>query len=176
MDIKIFWSEVVRDLSLSLPGHAMNTWIDPIKTTGFSKNEIVLQVPNQFFLEWVESHYKKAIDSSTIKVSLNKIFPRFTINEDDKVFIKKEREEGSGVEQRKRIVKKPTPTNKEYVFDNFVEGSNNQFAKTAAQAVADDPGKQAFNPLIIYGGVGLGKTHLIHSIGNEVLNLSLIHI
>ena len=170
MDKKIFWSEVVRDLSLSLPGHAMNTWIDPIKTTGFSKNEIVLQVPNQFFLEWVESHYKKAIESSTKKVSQNKIFPRFTINEDDKIFIKKEREEGGEVEQRKRIAKKPTPTNKEYVFDNFVEGSNNQFAKTAAQAVADDPGKQAFNPLIIYGGVGLGKTHLIHSIGNEVLN------
>ena len=59
--------------------------------------------------------------------------------------------------------------NKEHNFESFIEGSNNQFAKTAAEAVAEKPGKQSFNPLTIYGGTGLGKTHLLHAIGNRVL-------
>ena len=59
--------------------------------------------------------------------------------------------------------------NKEHKFESFIEGSNNQFAKTAAEAVAENPGKQSFNPLTIYGGTGLGKTHLLHAIGNRVL-------
>ena len=59
--------------------------------------------------------------------------------------------------------------NKEHTFQSFIEGSNNQFAKNAAQAVAENAGSQSFNPLIIYGGTGLGKTHLIHAIGNKVL-------
>jgi chromosomal replication initiator protein len=59
--------------------------------------------------------------------------------------------------------------NKDHKFELFIEGSNNQFAKTAAEAVAENPGKQSFNPLIIYGGTGLGKTHLLHAIGNRLL-------
>ena len=63
--------------------------------------------------------------------------------------------------------------NKEHKFESFIEGSNNQFAKTAAEAVAEKPGKQSFNPLIIYGGTGLGKTHLLHAIGNRILETKL---
>ena len=59
--------------------------------------------------------------------------------------------------------------NKNYCFENFIEGSNNEFAKNASISVSSKPGKSNFNPLIIYGGVGLGKTHLLHAIGNQVL-------
>ena len=59
--------------------------------------------------------------------------------------------------------------NKNYCFKNFIEGSNNEFAKNASLSVSSKPGKSNFNPLIIYGGVGLGKTHLLHAIGNYVL-------
>ena len=63
----------------------------------------------------------------------------------------------------------PPNINNQYTFESFIEGSNNEFAKTAAQSVATEPGKSSFNPLIIYGGVGLGKTHLLHAIGNKVV-------
>ncbi len=162
-----FWSEVVEDLSLGLPSHAINTWIDPIKAKGVSNNKILLEVPNQFFLEWVESHYKNTINASIKKISKNKLSAEFKI--DSISNNQKTKKSQNTTEEKRKTIKKPSPTNKGYVFDGFVEGANNQFAKTASQAVASEPGKPSFNPLIIYGGVGLGKTHLIHAIGNEAL-------
>ena len=169
MNITDLWSSAVSDLSKNLPVHAINTWIDPIKAKEVSNNKIVLEVPNQFFLEWVESHYKKTISASVKKTTNNKLSVHLTVgggNNKNNHYPKKSQ---TGKEDRKTIEKKPPPTNKGYVFDSFIEGANNQFAKTASQAVASEPGKQSFNPLIIYGGVGLGKTHLIHAIGNEAL-------
>ena len=63
---------------------------------------------------------------------------------------------------------RPKHLNASYTFDNFIEGPNNQFAKAAAQKVSSSLGNQSFNPLVVYGGVGLGKTHLLHAIGNEI--------
>ena len=169
MNITDLWSSAVSDLSKNLPVHAINTWIDPIKAKEVSNNKIVLEVPNQFFLEWVESHYKKTISASVKKTTNNKLSVHLTVgggNNKNNHYPKKSQ---TGKENGKIIEKKPPPTNKGYVFDSFIEGANNQFAKTASQAVASEPGKQSFNPLIIYGGVGLGKTHLIHAIGNEAL-------
>ena len=169
MNITDLWSSAVSDLSKNLPVHAINTWIDPIKAKEVSNNKIVLEVPNQFFLEWVESHYKKTISASVKKTTNNKLSVHLAVgggNNKNNHYPKKSQ---TGKEDGKTIEKKPPPTNKGYVFDSFIEGANNQFAKTASQAVASEPGKQSFNPLIIYGGVGLGKTHLIHAIGNEAL-------
>ncbi len=163
------WSGAVKDLSLGLPVHAINTWIDPIKAKEISKNKIVLEVPNQFFLEWVDSHYRKTIDASVKKISKNKISTLFMVGEGEGEARQEKGATETPKERKKIIIKKPSPVNKGYVFDCFIEGANNQFAKTASQAVASEPGKQSFNPLIIYGGVGLGKTHLIHAIGNEAL-------
>ena len=72
MNITDLWSSAVSDLSKNLPVHAINTWIDPIKAKEVSNNKIVLEVPNQFFLEWVESHYKKTISASVKKTTNNK--------------------------------------------------------------------------------------------------------
>ena len=169
MNVTDLWSSAVSDLSKNLPVHAINTWIDPIKAKEVSNNKIVLEVPNQFFLEWVESHYKKTISASVKKTTNNKLSVHLTVgggNNKNNHYPKKSQ---TGKEDGKTIEKKPPPTNRGYVFDSFIEGANNQFAKTASQAVASEPGKQSFNPLIIYGGVGLGKTHLIHAIGNEAL-------
>lgn len=169
MNITDLWSSAVSDLSKNLPVHAINTWIDPIKAKEVSNNKIVLEVPNQFFLEWVESHYKKTISASVKKTTNNKLSVHLTVGSGNNKNNHYPKKSQTGKEDRKTIEKKPPPTNKGYVFDSFVEGANNQFAKTASQAVASEPGKQSFNPLIIYGGVGLGKTHLIHAIGNEAL-------
>jgi len=169
MNITDLWSSAVSDLSKNLPVHAINTWIDPIKAKEVSNNKIVLEVPNQFFLEWVESHYKKTISASVKKTTNNKLSVHLTVGSGNNKNNHYPKKSQKGKEDGKTIEKKPPPTNKGYVFDSFIEGANNQFAKTASQAVASEPGKQSFNPLIIYGGVGLGKTHLIHAIGNEAL-------
>ena len=169
MNITDLWSSAVSDLSKNLPVHAINTWIDPIKAKEVSNNKIVLEVPNQFFLEWVESHYKKTISASVKKTTNNKLSVHLTVGSGNNKNNHYPKKSQTGKEDGKTIEKKPPPTNKGYVFDSFIEGANNQFAKTASQAVASEPGKQSFNPLIIYGGVGLGKTHLIHAIGNEAL-------
>ena len=77
-------------------------------------------------------------------------------------------------------IKKFNNLNSKYTFNNFIVGGNNEFAKTAADAVSKNPGEQNFNPLIIYGGVGLGKTHLMHAIGNKALenypDLNIVNI
>ncbi len=159
------WLAVYDELAETLPTHAINTWFEPVSPVALSDNELVLEVPNQFFYEWIESHYSQNISNALSKKTDRKIDFRFIVSA-EKIELAKTSD------QSLRPSKSENPgtplLNKNYLFENFIEGSNNQFAKTAAESVASDPGNSAFNPLIIYGGVGLGKTHLIHSIGNRI--------
>ena len=159
------WKKIKTELGENIPQHAINTWFEPIRPIILSKNELVVEVPNQFFYEWIESHYKQVIRKATERVSKNGLYVRLTVsNKEQKI---------EEQEEQDRATHKENPVspqlNKGYTFESFIEGANNQFAKSATQAVAEAPGKQAFNPLIIYGGVGLGKTHLLHAIGNRIM-------
>ncbi len=159
------WKKIKTELGENIPQHAINTWFEPIRPIILSKNELVVEVPNQFFYEWIESHYKQVIRKATERVSKNGLYVRLTVsNKEQKI---------EEQEEQDRTTFKENPVspqlNRGYTFESFIEGENNQFAKSAAQAVAEAPGKQAFNPLIIYGGVGLGKTHLLHAIGNRIM-------
>ncbi|MBH08761.1 MAG: chromosomal replication initiator protein DnaA [Candidatus Marinimicrobia bacterium] len=164
MSAEALWGSVERELSASLPAHAVSAWFDPIFPLALTENELVLQVPNRFFYEWIESHYKKSISKALSAVSNQNIKHRLVISSNEKDI------GGDGLvfETIKREPVVPHGLNKNYLFDSFIEGTNNQFAKTASETVADELAKQSFNPLIIYGGVGLGKTHLLHAIGNQV--------
>ena len=162
------WASIERELSCTLPAHAMNTWFDPICPQALSGGELVLEVPNQFFYEWIESHYKQSLKRAISVVTDEKIRHKLVVSA-GKADIDKG---GSDIFLRNQI-EKTNPVsniNKNYLFESFIEGANNQFAKTAAETVAEDLAKRSFNPLIIYGGVGLGKTHLIHAIGNRVFS------
>ena len=119
------WSSAVKNLSLDLPHHAINTWIDPIRAKEIVKNKIVLEVPNQFFLEWVDSHYKKTIDASVKKISKNNISVKFKVGNGVGESKKETEKRGVQKENKKVINKKPPSTNKGYVFDSFIEGANN---------------------------------------------------
>ena len=159
------WKKIKTELGENIPQHAINTWFEPIRPIILSKNELVVEVPNQFFYEWIESHYKQVIRKATERVSKNGLYVRLTVsNKEQKI---------EEQEEQDRTPSKESPVspqlNRGYTFESFIEGANNQFAKSATQAVAEAPGKQAFNPLIIYGGVGLGKTHLLHAIGNRIM-------
>jgi len=160
------WATTTKQLKISLPQHAYNTWLEPIKPESINGNTIILNVPNQFFYEWIESHYASTI-RSTVKSISGDTDVKFVVTNDETPEIKDA--------PQQYIIKKPTTApnlNRHFSFSAFIEGENNQFAKAAASAVSKSPGEKSFNPLIIYGGVGLGKTHLLHSIGNSILELN----
>jgi len=164
--INQIWGDIKTYLGDHLPEHAINTWFEPIKPIAIQKNELVLEVPNQFFYEWIESHYSKHINKATEKLFNNRFLIKFIISAKNQEIQPEEPSVATKVNKQSSLIPQ---LNKEHTFQSFIEGSNNQFAKNAAQAVAENAGSQSFNPLIIYGGTGLGKTHLIHAIGNKVL-------
>ena len=176
-DVVGAWYSVHRDLEKKLPGHAINAWFDPIVPLSFGNNTFVLEVPNQFFLEWIESHYRDDILRSIERLFSEHVKYKFLVKKEKKT---KEMEEAKYDGAARLKIKKFNNLNLKYTFDNFIVGSNNEFAKTASESVSNNPGQQNFNPLIIYGGVGLGKTHLMHAIGNNALiknpNLNIVNI
>jgi chromosomal replication initiator protein len=163
------WKNTKESLRKKQPTHAYSTWFEPISSIGLNSGELVLEVPNQFFFEWIQSHYKNVIQNEVNSLYPRSLIIKYTVSPEGSiknVFIQNfESSKKTNVAQTKR-----PRLNIKYNFVSFVEGENNQFAKAAAINVADMPGQQAFNPLIIYGGVGMGKTHLLHAIGNAVFN------
>lgn len=160
------WNDIKVNLKASLPGHAYNTWFEPITLVGHSGSELILEVPNQFFYEWIESHYKNHISKTAEEITGKTIFVKYTVAPETTLSLEKD----MVVEERKKSNTVKPNLNRRYTFPNFIEGTNNQFARAAAVSVAKSPGQQTFNPLLIYGGVGLGKTHLLHAIGNYIYN------
>ena len=161
-----FWNKTKDELKKRLPAHTFDTWLEPIEVLELGVVATVLQVPNQFFSEWVDTHYSKqilrAINETGMKTkNLKFVVPGESLQTHPK-------ESVNGVKAPTRNMR-PKHLNASYTFDNFIEGPNNQFAKAAAQKVSSSLGNQSFNPLVVYGGVGLGKTHLLHAIGNEIV-------
>ena len=163
------WRAVYNELAETLPTHAISTWFEPISPIALSGKELVLEVPNQFFYEWIESHYKQNLVKALSKSSEHDVSFRFIVSAEKTNLTENIDPQPK---QKKQSSFLAPLLNNNYSFEKFIEGSNNQFAKNAAISVASDPGNSSFNPLIVYGGVGLGKTHLIHSIGNAVINKS----
>jgi chromosomal replication initiator protein len=163
------WKEVKESLVLELPSHAYSTWFEPILPIAVNDTELVLEVPNQFFFEWIESHYHGIIESAVKAKLKNDFSVKYTIAPTGINEPKINFENIESDNKRTRNKFKPPVLNEQYTFLKYIEGANNQFAKAAALSVAEAPGLKAFNPLVVYGGVGLGKTHLLHAIGNHLL-------
>ena len=161
------WDTAKASLKKDIPSHAFNTWIVPIRPVAFSDNKLLLEVPNQFFFEWLDTHYKEIIEKKVVDKKGKRLKIDYTISAETKR-IKNEADDE--VYKPKHLERPPAFINKNQRFSNFIEGSNNQFAKAAAASIAKNPGASNYNPLVIYGGVGLGKTHLLHAIGNLVMS------
>jgi len=161
------WEKSKARIKTSQPQHAYSTWFDPIRSIGLSENELVLEVPNQFFFEWIQSHYKETIKDEVESVYRGQITIKYTVSPEGR-----KNKTRANLSERNPDTKQQYNRNKQlnekYTLASFIEGSNNQFAKAAALNVSEAPGTQSFNPLVIYGGVGMGKTHLLHAIGNNV--------
>ena len=144
---------------------SFETWLKPVTALTVGESSITLKVPSHFFVEWLEAHYL-----NMLKEVVSEIFQRpLSI-----IFVPPMGEFSAGIPQKKeRAEYVPVPITAEsglrerYVFDNFVIGKSNEFAYATAFATAQEPGK-VYNPLFIYGGVGLGKTHLMQAIGHFI--------
>ena len=169
------WKDVKESLIRELPAHAYSTWFEPISSIALNDTELVLEVPNQFFFEWIESHYHGIIESAVKERVQNGLFVKYTIAPVGMSGSSTILDNFDSEKQQDRKRFKPPVLNGNYTFSTCIEGANNQFAKAAALSVAESPGEKAFNPLTIYGGVGLGKTHLLHAIGNHLLSKNENH-
>ena len=170
MNHKSLWSKILVELKNSQPKHAYSTWFVPIRSIALNNDTLLLELPNQFFYEWIQSHYKQAIERASNATSKKELEIKFTVSPESPT-LKTSNTEPLGQEgnPEKKATQKPKTLNEQYTLSSFIQGAHNEFAKAAAKNVTENPGDQSFNPLVIYGGVGMGKTHLLHAIGNDLL-------
>jgi len=161
------WSKVTDSLRERITPQNFDIWIKPIQFLSMDGENVELQVPNRFFKDWIAEHYATHIKEVLSFITERHCTLHFRIGNqksDEKLL-------PSPSSPKREQKGTPAPSaifNPKYTFENFVVGSSNQFAHAACLAVADQPAKN-YNPFFIYGGVGLGKTHLLHAIGNHIL-------
>lgn len=169
MSVETVWQEALQYIQAKVPRQVYDTWFIPAQLDRIEDSTAHIGVPNKFFGDWLHTHYATLLAEavSTARgggnLSVNfVIFSKPSVRQPDaQAALNTAR--SSGLPKARRGIQ----LNPKYTFDNFVVGAGNQFAHAACMAVADQPGK-TYNPLFIYGGVGLGKTHLLNAIGNHV--------
>ncbi|HXH99422.1 MAG TPA: chromosomal replication initiator protein DnaA [Sphingobacteriaceae bacterium] len=188
------WNNCLQIIKDNIPAQSFKTWFEPIKALRLEGNVLTIQVPSLFFYEWLEEHYVGLL-RKTVKKQLGEE-GRLEYNivveksSNSKPYTTNMPSNGNGAEGKNQSMPMPISLNKDiknpfvipglkklqvdpqlngnYSFENFIEGDCNRLARSAGYAVAGKPGGTSFNPLMIYGGVGLGKTHLAQAIGNEI--------
>ncbi|NJD06785.1 MAG: chromosomal replication initiator protein DnaA [Methylococcaceae bacterium] len=160
------WSACIRKLEGELPAQQFNTWIRPLQAVE-SELELKLLAPNRFVLDWVKQHFFDKIEEA-VSIQKPQPHPQVVLEIGSKAQAPGAGDRPASPRKPAGKAKLPNNLNPAHIFSNFVEGKSNQLAKAASMQVAQSVGR-AYNPLFIYGGVGLGKTHLMHAIGNEIL-------
>jgi chromosomal replication initiator protein len=175
----IFWNEVLKQIREEISDQEYFMWFNSIEYGGSQEFELILRVPSSFYKDQVKQRYLSLIESKLFDLTGTKITVSFEVQKPKQNTRSKLPSKASKTENKPVKKKKHSQLNPEYTFDSFVIGENNSFAANAAIAIAKNPGK-AYNPCLIYGGVGLGKTHLIQSIGNasykEFENINIVYI
>jgi chromosomal replication initiator protein len=189
------WNNCLQFISDNIQPQAYKTWFEPIHAVKLSENALSIQVPSKFFYEWLEEHYVKILKSALTKelgenAKLVYIIKMENTYGNKQPFTEKIPSSNRGGVKAQdvdiplknkspelknpfvipgiRNVKIESQLNPNYNFENFLEGDANRLARNAGIAVANKPGGTSFNPLLVFGGVGLGKTHLAHAIGVDI--------
>lgn len=160
------WQGVLEQLRERLGNQNFETWIRPIRVKETSSEEISLEVPNKFFRDWLVEHFLGSIHESLSQLAHRSMKISLSVNQ--KLQSVSATPEKRAEREPPRAPLRVNNLIPKYNFENFVVGASNQFAHAASFAVANQPGEH-YNPLFIYGGVGLGKTHLINAIGHRIV-------
>jgi len=189
------WENCLSFIKDNIQDQAYKTWFEPIKAVELTDNALYIQFPSKFFYEWLEEHYVKLLKVALTKELGPSAKLLYKIKMENKLGNKlpfteqlpsnnrsavKTQEIDVPIQNKNPELKNPfvipgirnvkieSQLNSNYSFDNFLEGDSNRLARSAGMAVANKPGGTSFNPFLIFGGVGLGKTHLAHAIGVEI--------
>jgi chromosomal replication initiator protein len=177
MTIDTVWEEALQYIQGRVPKQVYDTWFMPVRLDRIESSTAHIGVPNKFFGEWLDTHYASLLaEAVSTARGGGQTTVAFTVREKAAIHHGEvatptsAQKTGNQGKSRRGIQLNP-----KYIFKNFVVGAGNQFAHAACMAVAEQPG-QTYNPLFIYGGVGLGKTHLLNAIGNHVAEQSDLRI
>ncbi|WP_394754443.1 chromosomal replication initiator protein DnaA [Crenothrix sp.] len=162
--MKSIWDNCLAKLENEISSSEFSTWIRPLQVVQ-DENKIKLLAPNRFVLDWVKEHYLTKIEDAIAQFSNGDMRLNLEIGSKKIAVFSPERQVTPTIQPPRN---KPNFLNKAFTFENFVEGKSNQLAKAASLQVSENIGK-AYNPLLIYGSSGLGKTHIMHAMGNAVL-------
>ena len=196
MTAQTVWDNCLSFIQDNITPQAYKTWFEPIRAVKLTDNALSIQVPSKFFYEWLEEHYVKLLKVSLTKelgehaklvyvIRMENTYGNkqpFTekIPSTNRPNTMKSQEADAPLKNKNPELKNPfvipgirnleieSQLNPNYNFENFLEGDSNRLARSAGMAVANKPGGTSFNPLLIFGGVGLGKTHLAHAIGVQI--------
>lgn len=170
-NISELWSETLKKIEEKISKPSFDTWLKSTKAKALRENTIVIAAPNEFARDWLENSYSNLISDTLYEVTGSRLQTKFIIpesKEEQQDNVKAPIKQMDDMRQNDSDEIPRSMLNAKYTFDTFVIGSGNRFAHAASLAVAEAPAK-AYNPLFIYGGVGLGKTHLMHAIGHYVI-------
>ena len=171
------WKDCLQYISRRLTEQSFNTWFKPTKGELNGQGEFKIAVPNQFVADWIRSHFRELIDEAFVEALGRRFEVVYVATNDNGLEEQKmlDLSSNSDVNSSRETAAagRPIPNNcnlnPKYDFDSLVVGDFNQFACAASMAVAEAPGLTKYNPLLIYGGTGLGKTHIAQAIGNSIL-------
>ncbi len=169
MNSQEIWEAFLTKVKEKVGGNLFDLWFKPMRLISLDGDRVTIEIPNRFYKEWLEDYYPNTLQEiiGNICEAEVKIFYKIKVSEKEG---SKLRSATTALESRKnKLAKRGIYINPKYSFENFVIGPSNQLANAAARKVAESPGR-AYNPLFIYGGVGLGKTHLISAIGNYIFD------
>ncbi len=171
------WNRCLELIENRVGQAVFDLWFKPIRLRQLKEEYAMLEIPNRFYKEWIEENYSEIIEDVFQEVIKKRPSVRYTVKEKQDDEIKRL---NAQINSRRRSLRnRGIYLNPKYTFEEFVVGPSNQFAHAAALKVAESPGT-VYNPLFIYGGVGLGKTHLINAIGNRVLenhrNIQVLYV
>lgn len=198
--LSLVWDEVLEIMAADLPERSFDAWLKDSRPVQLDGNTLYIEFPNEFTKDWVEARYMNPLQKTLRQVANRDWDIKFTIPKGvkslstpgERTYDEKPRRQQEQVERIEEPDDQPiieTPSreaapvssilNPRYTFESFVVGNSNRFAHAASLAVAEGPAK-AYNPLFLYGGVGLGKTHLMHAIGHYALeqdpNISVVYV
>ena len=167
------WQETLKRLESEVSPQNFSTWIKPVQFVCIKDDQVILEVPNRFVRDWLTDHYLKKIECTMSEIGTINYRITLAINTLPE-------KKGNSLPLLESVIESNIPPsrdfpeqfsniNPKYTFESFVSGPSNQFAHAAAMAVANNPAT-TYNPLFIYGGVGLGKTHIVHAIGNAIFS------
>jgi chromosomal replication initiator protein len=164
-DLDALWKKTLNKIENELSKPSFETWVKPTQPLQITNNTLIIAVPNEFARDWLETRYATIISETLQEITQLPLAVKFVIPQ-DQIKLSSNNNQVSKTTQEELTI---TPCfNPKYTFDTFIVGNSNRFAHAASLAVAEAPAK-AYNPFFIYGGVGLGKTHLMQAIGHYIL-------